>query len=187
MMLLAAQTLQNEIQTPAFLGESWGFWCQFLVIASTAGLALFTLIKNERRARLRATIDLVLLENQDARFRDVKEQYALMRENNVDFTLLVCDPSEDECRRKEIADQKETLIAILNQYEFIAAAIFTDSLDERLYKKMKRGVVIRDWEALSGFVMELRKRERKAQIFCEMENLVQKWQNEKPKRLKVFK
>lgn len=182
MILLAAQTLQNDMQTPTFLGESWGFWCQFLVIASTAGLALFTLIKNEKRARLRATIDLVLLENQDQRFRDVKEKYALMRESKVDFTLLVCDPSEDLDRRKEIADQKETLITILNQYEFIAAAIFTDSLDERLYKKMKRGVVIRDWEALSGFVMELRKRESKDQIFCEIESLVQKWKNVKKRK-----
>lgn len=203
-MLLAAQIIQNEIQTPTFFGESWGFWCQFLVILATGIGALITahsavktantavktvdtavktLETNERRARLRATVDLVLLENQDAKFRDIKEEYALMREKNVDFTLLVCDPSKDAARIKEIADQKKIIIFILNQYEFIAAAIFADSLDEDLYKKMKRGVVIRDWEALSGFVIELRKREKKARIFCELERLVQKWENEENKTL----
>ena len=178
-MLLAIQTVQSNISTPTFLGESWGFWCQFFVIFITAAIAIWTLRTNEKRARRRATIDLVLAENQDAKFRDIKEEYAIMREKGVNFTLLICDPSKDEDRKKEIANQKEVIIAILNQYEFIASAIFENSLDENLYKRMKRSVLIREWEVLSGFVTELRKQEGRDQLFCETERLALKWKNGK--------
>ena len=186
-MLLAAQVLQNNIQAPTFLGESWGFWCQFFVIAATAGVALYTLIKNEKRARRRATIDLVLVENQDENFREVKEKYAAMRVQENSFTLLVCEQTTCDERKKVIAEQKEILIAILNQYEFIAAAIFEDSLDEDLYRRMKKSVFIRDWEALEGFVLELRKQEQRDKIFCETERLALRWKNEKPRKNKINK
>lgn len=178
-MLLATQIVQNNIQAPTILGESWGFWCQFLVIAITAAVAIYTLRTNEKRARRRATIDLVLSENQDENFRDIKEKYACMREHGLNFTFLVCDPSNDESRKKEIAEQKEILITILNQYEFIASAIFEDSLDEDLYKRMKKGVLIRDWDVLEGFVLELRKQEGRDKIFCETGRLAQRWKDEK--------
>ena len=199
-MLLAAQIIQNEMQTPTFLGESWGFWCQFLVIlatgigalitaysamktANTAVATVDTAVKtleiNEKRARRRATIDLVLAENQDENFRDIKEKYATLRSQEDGFTILVCEKPTCENRKKEIAENKEILIAILNQYEFIAAAIFEDSLDEDLYKRMKESVLIRDWEALEGFVLELRKQEKRDKIFCESERLALKWKTEK--------
>ena len=199
-MLLAARIVQNEIQTPAFLGESWGFWCQFLVIlatgigalitaysamktANTAVTTVDTAIKtleiNEKRARRQATINLVLSENQDEKFRDVKEKYANLRVQENGFTILVCEQPTCEDRKKKIEESKEILITILNQYEFIAAAIFEDSLDEDLYKRMKKSVLIRDWEALEGFVLELRKQEKRYQLFCETERLALKWKNEK--------
>lgn len=179
MILLATQTIQNNTQAPTFLGESWGFWCQFIVITITAVIAIYTLRTNEKRARRRATIDLVLSENQDEKFRDIKEKYSIMREKGVNFTLLSCDPDDSETRKQEIADQKETIIAILNQYEFIASAIFENSLDENLYKRMKKSVLIREWEVLSGFVSELRRKEGRDKLFCETENLALKWKKEK--------
>lgn len=158
-----------------FLGESLGIWLQFIILILTAGIAIYTLHKNENRAKKRATIDLVLSENQNERFRDIKEKFAIMRENGENFTLLACSAGDSDKEKSEIADKKEVVIAILNQYEFIASAIFEDSLDEELYKRMKKGVVIRDWRVLSAFVEELRRIESRPQIFCETQKLVQRW------------
>lgn len=174
MLLLGAMP---PTEAPAFLGESWGFWLQFVILVITAILALFTIIRNELMARKRATIDLVLSENQDEKFRNIKEKYSLMRESGESFTALALpcistDPDDIQAH----ADKKEIAIAILNQYEFIASAILEKSLDGKLYKRMKRGVVIRDWNALKPFVMELRRVEHRPRIFCETESLVTKWE-----------
>lgn len=177
MLVTASQFVSENIQTNTILGESVGFWVQLVVLIVTAGIAYFTLKKNEKMARKRATIDLVLSENQDDNFRGIKEQYALMREDGTNFTLLVCDTSKDTDRLKEIAEQTEIVIAILNQYEFIASAIFENALDEDLYKRMKKGVVIRDWDVLEGFVLELRKQQNRPKIFCETERLVKRWKH----------
>lgn len=102
-----------------------------------------------------------------------------MRESGENFTLLACSIGDTNEEKKEISDKKEVVIAILNQYEFIASAIFEDSLDEELYKRMKKGVVIRDWQVLSAFVEELRRIEKRPQIFCETQKLVKRWSEEK--------
>lgn len=79
-------------------------------------------------ARKRATIDLVLAENQDDKFRDIKEKFGLMRENSESFTALALPCHQTgEVEQKAHADKKETVITILNQYEFIASAIFEDA------------------------------------------------------------
>lgn len=44
---------------------------------------------------------------------------------------------------------------------------------------MKKGVVIRDWQVLSAFVEELRRIEKRPQIFCETQKLVKRWSEEK--------
>lgn len=122
---------------------------------------------------------MVLSENQNDRFRVIKEKFAIMRESGENFTLLACSIGDTNEEKKEISDKKEVVIAILNQYEFIASAIFEDSLDEELYKRMKKGVVIRDWQVLSAFVEELRRIEKRPQIFCETQKLVKRWSEEK--------
>lgn len=179
MLLLAANITKDLPTTPTILGESWGFWCQLIVLVATAAIAIYNLRKNERRARKRATIDLVLSENQDGNFRDIKERYSILRESGENLTLLVCNPATDPTEKQAIADKQETVIAILNQYEFIASAIFEDALDEKLYQRMKKGVLIRDWNDLNAFVLELRRKEQRPKIFCEIERLVKKWENGK--------
>lgn len=180
LMLFSAATVISDVPTtPTILGESWGFWCQLLVLLATAAIAIHTLRKNERRARKRATIDLVLSENQDGNFREIKEKYSVLRESGENLTLLICSPVTDLSEKQIILEKQEIIIAILNQYEFIASAIFEDSLDEDLYKRMKKGVLIRDWNDLNAFVSELRRIHSRNKIFCEIERLVKKWEDEK--------
>ena len=105
--------------------------------------------------------------------------YFLNHHQNVNFTLLACETPKSQERKAEILNQQEVIIAILNQYEFIACAIYEDSLDQDLYKRMKKSVVIRDWDVLEGFVLELRKKEGRSKIFCEIERLAKEWKSEK--------
>nr|WP_034672202.1 MULTISPECIES: DUF4760 domain-containing protein [Acinetobacter]EXB86872.1 hypothetical protein J538_1202 [Acinetobacter sp. 272263]MCK4089646.1 DUF4760 domain-containing protein [Acinetobacter radioresistens]TNX94289.1 DUF4760 domain-containing protein [Acinetobacter radioresistens] len=162
-------------QEITYWGGNLAFWFQTAVFALSAVIAIFTLWRNERQAKKRATIDLVLMETQDCNFREVKEKFGKYKKDNLNFTKLACEELIDN------AEQNEVIMSILNHYEFIASGVFEGALDEKIYKRMKRGVFIRDWKSLEPYVMELRRKEGRKQIYIETQKLAEKWDKEKPK------
>lgn len=163
-------------QDYTFLGGNLAFWIQTGVFALTAVIAIFTLWRNERQAKKRATIDLVLMETQDAKFRDVKEKFGQYKKDKINFTKLACEELVDN------ADQNEVILSILNHYEFIASGVFEGALDEGIYKRMKKSVFVRDWKALEPYVVELRRKEDRKKIYIETQKLAEKWEKEKDKK-----
>lgn len=161
-----------ESQEILFLGGNLAFWFQTLVFMVSAIIAIFTLWKNEKQAKRRATIDLVLMETQDSNFREIKEKFGTYKKNKMNFTKLACDELIDN------PDENEVIMSILNHYEFIASGIFEKALDEKIYKRMKKGVFVRDWKSLEPYVMELRRKENRPQIYIETQRLAEKWEKE---------
>jgi len=72
---------------------------------------------------------------------------------------------------------------VLNRYEFIAAAIREKALDEDLFKRMQYTVVIRDWDVLCPFVMELRRLDKHPTLFQEFHWLSARWQKKPLERI----
>lgn len=154
-------------------GESAGFWFQTSVFILSAVIAVWTLTKNERQARRRATIDLVLHEMRDDVFRGYREKFAVMRDSGENFTLLASkkfNEMEDDEKGK-----REAIIALLSHYEFIATGVFEGALDENIYKRMKCSLIVKDWETLKVYVTALRASESRPKLFVELEALAYKW------------
>ena len=179
---------QSALNTSLFLGESYGFWIQtgaiFLSAAAAAG-ALFYSGKqvkhlrqqnesNEKLARMRATIDLVLHENANEHLTECRKSFGIMTDNKEDFAKYACGDLTDH---QEVND---VLFPVLNSYEFMAAGVRTGAFDEEIYKRMKKSIVIRDWKALSGYVMQLRAKEKRDAIYIEFECIAKKWEKEPP-------
>jgi hypothetical protein len=80
------------------------------------------------------------------------------------------------------APEFQHIMRVLNNYEFIAAGIREDALDEEIFKRVQWSVVMKDWAALSGCVMELRSSSERPTLFQEFESLSKRW---KEKPLKV--
>lgn len=156
-------------------GGNLSFWFQTGVFALSAIIAIFTLWRNERQAKKRATIDLVLMETQDSTFRDIKEKFGQYRKEKMNFTRMACEELTDH------PEENEVILSILNHYEFIASGVFEGALDEKIYKRMKKGVFVRDWKALQPYVTELRRKEDRKNIFIETQKLAEKWDKEKDK------
>lgn len=168
-----------EAQEPIkFLGETLGLWIQtgaFVLSAFYAARQVRMLRvqtdKNEALARQRATVDMVLHEQQDEALTAARKVYASLRDQQANLTQYACKPSTDH------PDENAAILAILNNYEFIATGIREGAFDEQIYKRMKRSLVVRDWKDLSGYALEKRKSTQREKLFVEFEWLAQKWEH----------
>ena len=75
-------------------------------------------------------------------------------------------------------DSKEyrAIILVLNAYEFAATGVREGAFDEMTFKRLRCGIVLRDWNALCGFVLEFRRKKAIPTIFQEFEWLARRWQ-----------
>ncbi|MNO23684.1 hypothetical protein D3C76_134900 [compost metagenome] len=165
-----------------YLGESIGFWIQTAVILLGAVAAVATIYTNgmlsrrsishnEKLARQRATIDLLLQQRTDHNLIESKKAVGTIHSNGGDFTSLATkDKAQDENRSH--------ILAIINNYEFIALGIREGALDESIYKRAVYSQVVRDWGAMRPFIMELRRQNGRNTLFQEFEVLAKRWENE---------
>ncbi|MCV4285107.1 DUF4760 domain-containing protein [Pseudomonas capsici] len=161
------------------LGETIGFWVQTAVILLGAGAAVVTIIingrlsrqtieHNEKLSRQRATIDLLLNQRTDSHLIDAKREVGKIHRNGGDFTALaVKDRAQDP--------ERSHILAIINNYEFIALGIREGALDEGIYKRAVYSQLMRDWKAMKAFVMELRRQNQIDTLFQELELLAKRW------------
>src|ERR1700730_5323875 len=167
---------QTDAETYKFLGESIGFWIQtgaFVLSAFYAARQVRMLRlqtdKNEEQAKRRATVDMAIHEKQDVTLLNARRKFAELRDGKNNLTQFACKPSTDH------PEENAAIMAILNNYEFMATGIREGAFDEAIYKRMKRSLEIRDWDALSGYAIEMRKQTARDRLFVEFEWLATSW------------
>lgn len=150
-----------------FLGETMGFWIQTGALILSAIFALLLVRSRERSEKRRATVDLVIHEKQDSELQGAKKWILAQHENRVDnFTKYLTDKDAEPFRH---------ILKVLNNHEFIATGIREDALDEEIYKRLQYSVVMKNWNALSGCVMELRQSTGHRTLFQEFQALAERW------------
>ncbi len=158
----------NTAQTTArFLGETWGFWIQTGALFLSALGALWIIRSREGSEKRRATVDLVIQQKHDTELQASRRWVLTQHENHTgNFTQHLADITADPFRH---------ILRVLNNYEFIATGIREDALDEEIYKRLQYSVLIKDWTALSGCVMELRQSTGHRTLFQEFQALAERW------------
>ena len=151
--------------------QTYGFWIQTGAISVSAIAAILLIYDAHSTARKRATIDLVLQQKLDAVLIDAKKKFSALRKHhqaNPDnsFTSYACDLN---------ALENECIFIVLNNYEFAAAGIRNGAFDEKSYKRMLYSLVVKDWDALKGYVTELRTKRSHLTLFQEFEWLAERW------------
>ena len=163
-----------------FLGQPIGYWIQTVAIIASAvfaGWQLKALRKqnnsHDTQWRQRATIDAVMADRKDANLIQSRRAYARMKQDRVNFDAIGGAPL------LENEDANHAILDILNKYEFMASGIREGAFDEDIYRRMKRSLIIADWQMLNVYIYALRKRENRPKLFCEFEWLAKKWEEEK--------
>lgn len=131
-----------------------------------------------KQHKQKSTIDLLISNNTNEYYRKRRKAYMRMRDSGMNFPALACKldkqvKSTDEERRHNFI-----VLDVLNSIEFICVGIKEDLFDEAVYKRMSESSVIKDWNTLKPYIMELRRVSGdNDKLFCEFEWLATKWIN----------
>lgn len=138
------------------------------ILAATAIAALYSIRRNTIINRRRATVDLVLHQKNDSDLKDANLIVnPLLRDQSVSITKY--------SDKSHIGSEERTAILfVLNNYEFIATGIREEAFDFKLFKRMRCGTVLRDWEEFQPFIYELRKINKHSTMYQEFEWLAKK-------------
>ena len=131
-----------------WLGETKGFWVQTGALLISAAGGILIILSRSRTERRRATVDVVLHQKSDSELVQAKRQlFKLHDDGHQNFAAFLANKDSPEY---------QAIFKVLNGHEFIAAGIRRKAYDEQLFKRMQCSTVLRDWNALSGFIMEFR-------------------------------
>jgi hypothetical protein len=154
-----------------WLGETWGFWIQTGALSASALGALWIVWSRARSERRRATVDLLIHQQSNV---ELREALVYVRHSDDHMVDNLGDRNSEQYKK---------CMLVLNRYEFIAAAIREEALDEDLFKRMQYTVVIRDWDVLCSFVMELRRLDKHPTLFQEFHWLSERWHKKPLERI----
>jgi hypothetical protein len=172
--------------------ESIGYWVQILqtvaiilsivvtgfyarkAILSNGQSAKEMMRHNQDMTRQRATIDLLLHENQDQELIAAK-QIVIALPDEASF-IKYLEPSL--CADEQSKREKASIAILLNRYEFVALGIKTGAFEEQIYKSLKYSDTIDIWNKAKPMVMELRRQKGRDTYYQEFEWLADKWKKE---------
>ncbi|MEL0614011.1 MAG: DUF4760 domain-containing protein [Marinomonas sp.] len=148
------------------------------ILAATAIAALYSIRRNTIINRRRATVDLVLHQKNDS---DLKKANLIVNPLLRDESISITTYSD----KTHIGSEERTAILfVLNNYEFVATGIREEAFDFNLFKRMRCGTVLRDWEEFEPFIYELRKTNKHPTMYQEFEWLAKKIEKKPLKKQK---
>ena len=156
-----------------WLGETKGFWVQTGALFISAVAGVWIILSRSRTERRRATVDLVLHLKNDDELTQAKSSLLKLHEAGQTTFAIFLDQKD--------SPEHKAIMRVLNTHEFVAGGIREKAYDEKLYKRMQCSVIVRDWDAFCGFVMEFRKskedkmNESAATFYQDFEWLAKKW------------
>lgn len=150
-----------------WLGETLGFWTQTVVLFLSAVGALWIVKARGTEEQRRATIDLICHQKNDEKLvaaRDVMHKLHDAGEKNIARYMSSPDSAE-----------YKSILLVLNAYEFVASGIRQQALDEKTYKRLRCFQLMRDWDALCGFILEFRRAKSINTLFQDFQWLNSRW------------
>jgi hypothetical protein len=161
---------QQIAKTVGWLGETWGFWIQTgaFLISAVAGVAV--IYYNGKQGRSKALIDLIVEQKTNKDLIDAtKLVYKLGREGNH---------FSEYAPESKSGVERDAILMVLNNQEFIAVGIRTGAFDEEIYKQIQCSNLLKVWRLSAGFVAELRKISGNDTIFQDVETLADRWKKD---------
>ena len=152
--------------------QDWTAVLQTLVIFITAVIAVCSMHSSRKTSKERATLDVILGDYQDKKLVEASNLIFNLVRDNRDQLIKVFQNENNQH-----TEDRNSLIVVLNRYEFYASAINHGILDEHLFKRSHCSNFIKLWNAVSPVVMKIRDTERKETIFKDFEILVFRWKS----------
>lgn len=144
-----------------------------IILGISAVIALAAVRYNFTINRKKATVDLMLEQKRNPSLG--KARMAVLNLNSK------CSLTQYADNQYKGTEERDAILLVINNYEFIATGIREGAFDRNLYKRMNYSTVMHDWKALKPFVYEMRKIHDISTIFQEFEWLADKFRKRKLK------
>lgn len=162
-------------KTVGWLGETWGFWIQTGALFLSVLAAVAVIYYNGKQGRTKALIDLLIDQKTDEKLMAATEVVFGMQRRGEQLSLHLGNGETHEFK---------CILAVLNSYEFIAVGIRLGAFNENVYKEMQCSNLLKLWDAVNGFVAELRRKVGKDTLFQDFERLAIRWKNKPIQKVK---
>ncbi|MEM9425667.1 MAG: DUF4760 domain-containing protein [Pseudomonadota bacterium] len=156
-------------------GPSYGPWLSagaILVSALIAARMAFLGLREQRKiAKKRATLDMLSRREWDADYLSARTEFNRLKTGPTPLETWVNDEHKN-------TTQSDCIRTVLNDYELIAVGIREDILDEELYKVWFKTSFLRDYNLSKSYIAAMRKKYSSDQIFAELQNLAESWDDQ---------
>lgn len=115
-------------------------------------------------------IDALLTKNWDRDYIKIRREFVRLRDDRD--ALLEAAKEHNQAGKDASA-----IRSILNDYEITALGIKRGILDEKIFKLWYKTSFLKDYESMRAYIAEIR--QRNPQVYVEMEELADKWKNQK--------
>lgn len=137
------------------------------VIVSAIG-AVWVIGSNRAIARKRAALDLILHIESDGDLIEARSKFIDILNGETKSRIY---GRED----KRGSDEAKAIRTILNINELVAVSIRENVVDERVWRKWFNRAFISDFEAMEGYIDEVRKYRKNPAIFEALEETAMRW------------
>lgn len=172
-MVVETVATETHYEKPHYtlLGESYGFWCQTLVLLIAAVVAYMALRNSRAIERRKAAISSIMGARRDSQLTTCIRRVAQLHEGDQSIAVFA---------RKDKIDTPEakSIRYALNYYECVAVGIFEDIYDEEILKSGVFSTVVKLYDRTKPFIDELRSVNNRTTTFQEFECLACKWKND---------
>ncbi|MAI37737.1 DUF4760 domain-containing protein [Alteromonas genovensis] len=140
-----------------------------IILGISAAAAFIALYYNSLINKRKSTVELLLNQRNDDNLIKARK---VVQELNKKEQLT--DYAKDEHKG---SDQRDSVLRVLNNYEFIATGMREGAFEIKIYKRMTYSQLCHDWKILKPFIMSLRANVNSATAFQEFEWLAKKFQS----------
>ena len=142
-------------------------WVNSAVIGLSAVVALISLWRSQVINSRRATVDMVMQQMHNP---------TLIEANKIVNPILdegkIIEYASDD---KKDSKEREAILKVLNNHEFIAGAIKEGAFNYKLYQRMQHSKTVRDWKAFKPFVYHIRENTGRKTLFQDFEWLAKEF------------
>jgi hypothetical protein len=150
-----------------WLGETKGFWVQTFILTVSAVGAVWIVAARGSQEKRRATVDLIIEQKRDTALTQARHLLRKMHDSGEKNLAKHLEKPESE--------EYKSILLVLNAYEFVACGIRAGAFHEETYKRLRYSMLCKDWQALCGFILEIRRSQHRPTLFQDFQWLSAKW------------
>jgi hypothetical protein len=153
---------------PTLLGETYGFWCQTLVLLGAAFFAYLAIKSSRAIEKKKAAANVLLASRRD---RELSEGLKVITKIHEGDTNVAKYAKKDHLDTPEAKSIKYAL----NHYEYVSVGINEKIFDESFLKSAVFTTVTKLYQRTKPFIEQSRETSGTKTIFQEFEGLASRW------------